>query len=51
MRTKKTESSREITIPVSLVKDICDYCESKAVYDKLSDYGDFYYKLKKLIGD
>ncbi len=40
---------REITIPVSLAQDICDYCESNAIYDKLANYGDFYYKLKKLI--
>lgn len=51
MKKEKSVSSREITIPVSLAKDICDYCESKAVYDKLAGYGDFYYKLKKLIGD
>ena len=46
---RKISPDREITIPVSLAKDICDYCESKAVYDKLAGYGDFYYKLKKLI--
>lgn len=40
---------REITIPVSLAQDICDYCESNAIYDKLANYGDFYYKLKELI--
>lgn len=51
MKKERSVSSREITIPVSLVKDICDYCESKAVYDKFADYGDFYYKPKKLIGD
>lgn len=46
---KELSPDREITIPVSLAKDICDYCESNAIYDKLANYGDFYYKLKKLI--
>ena len=40
---------REISIPVSLAENICRYCESNAIYDKLANYGDFYYKLKKLI--
>jgi len=40
---------REISIPVSLAEDICRYCESMAIYDKLAEYGDFYYKLKELI--
>lgn len=48
---KELDAEQEITIPVSLAKDICNYCESNAIYDKLADYGDFYYKLKKLIED
>lgn len=48
---KELSREREVTIPVSLAQDICYYCESNAIYDKLADYGDFYYKLKKLIGD
>ena len=46
---KEMSPDREITIPVSLAEDICNYCESMAIYDKLANYGDFYYKLKKLI--
>lgn len=46
---KEMSPDREITIPVSLAEDICYYCESNAIYDKLANYGDFYYKLKKLI--
>ena len=46
---KELSPDREITIPVSLAQDICDYCESNAIYDKLANYGDFYYKLKELI--
>lgn len=41
--------NRKISIPQSLAEDICDYCESQAIYDKLGDYGDFYYKLKQTI--
>ena len=26
--------------------NICRYCEDKEIYDKLSSYGDFYYKAK-----
>lgn len=48
---KEMSPDKEITIPVSLAQDICDYCESMAIYDKLANYGDFYYKLKKLIED
>lgn len=48
---KEMSPDREITIPVSLAEDICEYCENMAIYDKLADYGDFYYKLKKLIED
>ena len=46
---RKISPDREITIPVSLAKDICYYCESNGICDELTDYGDFYYKLKKLI--
>ena len=46
---KKLSGEETITIPMNLAKDICHYCESQAVYDKLSSYGDFYYRLKKKI--
>ena len=41
--------NRNISIPISVIEDICRYCETQAIYDKLSNYGDFYYKIKKLI--
>lgn len=47
----KMKKEREITIPLSLAENICEYCENEAIYDKLANYGDFYYKLKKLIED
>ena len=34
-----------IDVDEKLIKDICNYCEKEAIYDKLSRYGDFYYKL------
>ena len=34
-----------IDVDEKLIKDICNYCESQAIYDKLGRYGDFYYKL------
>ena len=33
----------------SIIENICKYCEDQAIYDKLSKYGDFYYKLKTLL--
>lgn len=35
-----------IDIDEQVIKDICNYCEIQAIYDKLGRYGDFYYKLK-----
>ncbi len=42
----KQKLAGEITISRDLAESICQYCEDKAVYDKLANYGDFYYKLK-----
>lgn len=30
------------------VNNVIEYCEAQQVYDKLGNYGDFYYKLKKV---
>ena len=46
LRNLKQRMAGEITISRNLAKSICQYCEDKAVYDKLANYGDFYYKLK-----
>lgn len=48
-RNLKQRLAGEITISRDLAKSICQYCEDKAVYDKLAKYGDFYYKLKMKI--
>ena len=47
---EKLNRDREITIPASLAEEICRYCEYEGVYDKLANFGDFYYKLKRIIG-
>ena len=36
-----------IEVDEKLIKDICSYCETQVIYDKLGRYGDFYYKLKR----
>ena len=46
---EKLNEDREISIPVSLAEEICRYCEYEGIYDKLANFGDFYYKLKRLI--
>ena len=47
--TKKKKSSTDelMLVPKSLIMNVLAYCENQAVYDKLSDYDDFYYKLKR----
>lgn len=46
---EKINPKREVSVPISVLKDVCDYCEYNAIYDKLGNFGDFYYKIKKLI--
>ena len=45
---EKSKLESKIAIPLSIVKNIIKYCEDKAIYDKLGQYGDFYYKLKQI---
>lgn len=45
---KKNLSEDELmVVPKSIIKNVLAYCENQSVYDKLSDYDDFYYKLKR----
>ena len=45
---RKEQSADELmVVPKSLIKNVLAYCENQSVYDKLSDYDDFYYKLKR----
>lgn len=48
---KRKESSTDelMVVPKSVIKNILAYCENQSIYDKLSDYDDFYYKLKKVL--
>lgn len=32
-----------------VLEQVLRYCEDQAIYDKLSKYGDFYYKIKILL--
>jgi len=41
-------SKSKVVIDKSIIDNIIKYCEDKAVYDKLGQYGDFYYKLKSV---
>lgn len=49
--TKKKNPSEDelVVVPKSLIKNVLAYCENQSIYDKLSDYDDFYYKLKREI--
>lgn len=32
-----------------ILENVVAYCEDEAIYDKLSKYGDFYYKIKMIL--
>ena len=38
-------------LPIQAIKDCLKYCENHQIYDKLSKYGDFYYKLNTFLKD
>ena len=38
-----------VEVPMKILEDVLRYCENNAIYDKLSKYGDFYYKIKKIM--
>lgn len=45
---RKEQSTDELmVVPKSLIMNVLAYCENQSIYDKLSDYDDFYYKLKR----
>lgn len=46
---EKLNLEREVSVPISILEDVCHYCEYNAIYDKLGNFGDFYYKIKKII--
>lgn len=46
---EKINPDKEISVPVSILENVCRYCEYYAIYDKLTKFDDFYYKIKKLL--
>jgi hypothetical protein len=40
-----------IIISKKVAESICKYCEDKAIFDKLGNYNDFYYKIKNILYD
>ena len=46
---EKINSDKEISVPISVLENVCRYCEYYAIYDKLTKFDDFYYKIKKLL--
>lgn len=46
-KRKEPTSDELMVVPKSLIMNVLTYCENQAIYDKLSDYDDFYYKLKR----
>lgn len=48
IRPVKESWTRE-ELPIEVMKDMLRYCEVNQIYDKLSNFGDFYYKGKKWI--
>lgn len=34
---------------LAILENVKEYCEDQAVYDKLGQYGDFYYKIVELL--
>ena len=46
-KRKEPASDELMVVPKSVIKNILAYCENQSIYDKLSDYDDFYYKLKR----
>ena len=46
-KRKELASDELMVVPKSLIMNALAYCENQSIYDKLSDYDDFYYKLKR----
>lgn len=47
--TKSMSTFNKEELPIQAIKDCLKYCENQQIYDKLSKYGDFYYKLNQFI--
>jgi hypothetical protein len=40
-----------VDIDISLLNEICKWCETENICDNLDSYGDFYLKFKRIIDD
>lgn len=45
----KLSGKKEFVVSREILENICYYCEYQGIYDKLGNYGDFYYKIKKIL--
>lgn len=45
----KLSGKKEFVVSREILENICYYCEHQGIYDKLGNYGDFYYKVKKIL--
>jgi len=46
---KVVKRPKMIKVPVEVVENVIKYCEIQSIYDKLDRYGNFYYKLKRIL--
>lgn len=44
----ETTEKNTVEIDVTILDNIIKYCEAQQIYDKLTAYGEFYYKIKRL---
>lgn len=45
------DEKNTVEIDVKILDNIIKYCEAQQIYDKLTAYGEFYYKIKRLRQD
>lgn len=43
------DNKKTIEVPINIIENIIHYCEFHQIYDKLTNFDDFYYKLKQLL--
>jgi len=44
-------SANNSSLSDEVIENVVKYCEDKAIFDKLGNYGDFYYKLKNYLNN
>ena len=43
--------NRLVKVPMNVLEEVIHYCEYTGIYDKLGTFGDFYYKLVKIVNN